>query len=624
MEKLRQKKKKKKTKIEISLYVNGISYLYGKSKKIIFSRIFSSYLSFLITDCTFCEKNRAVYHCPECSDFYCESCDATTHSHKKRKHHIRAKLSLYDIPTASRICHNAIVFFYHLRLLQTLARQKIRRYFDRVTLCHYYYNTCDQSVSWRKPYCLRLEELFPFLTPDEAVARMQGLYRMWLARQRLIKQLLTLYSKIFDRSRARFYYGFLGLSTLVPKQKWYPPILLKKRGIYGMIPILFTPDVAALIIQRKWRAILIHEFIKAALRKSYERQWDPIRGDWKYVHLETAEELLTKPLCLRGDHWDPNEIPNWSLEEVCLFVRRLGFKQYVPDLIKYRVDGRTLLLLDTGDYPSININTRLHIRRIQVEIDKRWPSWKREEINSIHLVRREKLRRQGELETAAIEIQRVFRGHLGRVDVKNVHEVRRVLALKKNYNAHLERGKIWWLEKVNNSPTSAPSSSSLGASPSSLPLTQRRLSTVAIPKTSQIIRAVSSTATELTAPDGSFPIGIAPPLLIPSYPLPPLKNFGKKRTYLSAKGWGGYVTQPDGRDVWKPLESMGPADDVAAGNGPRPEVYRDTHVTTHFTEKLTKTGYDRNRDKMRLKNQQPLLFRVKKNQKKKDESLAIF
>jgi hypothetical protein len=358
---------------------------------------------------------------------------------------------------------------------------------------------------------------------------------------------------------------------------------------------------------------LIHEFIKAALRKSYERQWDPIRGDWKYVHLETFNEILYKPLCLRGDHWDPNEIPNWTVEEVCLFIRRLGFKQYVSDLKKFRVDGRTLLLLDTGDYPSINITTRLHIRRIQVEIDKRWPSWKREEINSIHLVRREKLRRQGELEAAAIEIQRVYRGHLGRIDVKNLHEVRRVLALKKDYHAHLERGKVWWLEKVNTSPASSSSASGQQ---------HHRLSTVAIPKLSSMSRPVSSAAAELTAPDGSFPIGIAPPAPIPSYPLPPLKNFGKKRTYLSAKGWGGYVTQPDGRDVWKPLEVGGNRESTGGG---RVEVYRDTHITTHFTEKLSKTGYDRNRDQMRLKNQQPLLFRVKGNEKKRDESaVAIF
>lgn len=288
-------------------------------------------------------------------------------------------------------------------------------------------------------------------------------------------------------------------------------------------------------------------------------------------------------------------------------MRRLGFKAYVPDLIKYRVDGRTLLLLDTGDYPSININTRLHIRRIQVEIDKRWPPWKREEINSIHMVRREKLKRQGELEAAAKEIQRVFRGHIGRKDVKNLHEVRRVLALKKSYHANLEKGKVWWLEKINDT--------SLTSSDVVIP-----------PKNSQTTRlSISSSAPDL----GSFPIGVVPALPIPTYPLPPLKNFGKKRTYLSCKGWGGYTTLPDGKDVWKPLTINQSA---PAGVSLPAEGYRDTHITTYFSEKLSKTGYDRKREQMRMVGEPPVRFRNKEKEKElekkkirdQNQPLALF
>jgi hypothetical protein len=296
------------------------------------------------------------------------------------------------------------------------------------------------------------------------------------------------------------------------------------------------------------------------------------------------------------------------------------------------VDGRTLLLLDTGDYPSINITTRLHIRRIQVEIDKRWPPWKREEITSIHLVRREKLKRQGELEAAAIEIQRVFRGHLGRKDVKNLHEIRRVMAIKKNYSDHLENGKIWWLEKINDPAT--PSLPSF----SSAPLVRSS----ATPSTTAAARAISSSASvhtpasASTRPDlGAFPIGLAPPPPIPNYPLPPLKNFGKKRTYLSTKGWGGYTTLPDGRDVWKPL-SMNP-ESHKSGNHPAPpsvsvvlgDVYRDTHITTYFSEKLSKTGYDRKREQRRVAEESssrvegglggPVRFRNKEKEKEAEK-----
>lgn len=302
----------------------------------------------------------------------------------------------------------------------------------------------------------------------------------------------------------------------------------------------------------------------------------------------------------------------------------MGFKEYVPDLVKYRVDGRTLLLLDTCDYPSININTRLHIRRIQVEIDKRWPPWKREEINSIHLIRREKLKRQGELEAAAIEIQRVYRGHLGRKDAKNEQEVRRVLAIKKNYDSHVDKAKIWWLERINEPPPGSQLPKTPGEQLKAVPVKSKLLTPAKQePSTHQSHQSISEPNPALA----SFPIGIptAPP--IPSYPLPPIKNFGKKRTYLSCKGWGGFTTDSDGHDVWKPMSILGNAEaEVIAP----PIVYRDTHVTTYFTEKLTKTGYDRNREERRAQNHKPLMFRNKEKElefqkkKNKEQSLAKF
>jgi hypothetical protein len=301
--------------------------------------------------------------------------------------------------------------------------------------------------------------------------------------------------------------------------------------------------------------------------------------------------------------------------QVCLFIRRLGYKEYVPDLIKYHVDGRTLLLLDTGDYPSINITTRLHIRKIQVEIDKRYPPWLREDITSIHLIRREKLRRQGELEAAAIEIQRVYRGHLGRIDAKNVLEVKRVLALKKNYDQGAERGKKWWLERIN---TPAPN-------PLALPLNRKGNGTFPVLSLSSAVPTHSRPNTGHRPTTGApldlhDAIGGIPPLP-GSYPLPPLKLFGKKRTYLSTKGWGGYVTQ-SGKDVWSPLEFT-PVQPDQTQPREKDSSYRDIHITTLYTEKLARTGYDRKREEIRLKDR-VLRFKVKpKGGEKKKDPLAI-
>lgn len=63
-----KKKDDGRPKVEVSLCINGVRYEYGKL-------------------CTFCVKLKAIFHCPECTDFYCIDCDITAHSTKKRKDH---------------------------------------------------------------------------------------------------------------------------------------------------------------------------------------------------------------------------------------------------------------------------------------------------------------------------------------------------------------------------------------------------------------------------------------------------------------------------------------------------------------------------------------------------------
>jgi hypothetical protein len=176
------KRKDKKNKVVVSLYVNGIPYEYG-------------------CKCTFCQKEKAILHCPECPDFYCENCDYTTHLTEKRKGHVRKKLSHLSLKTASRLVKLAVRYHIGVLFLQKQARKYIRRFFDVKTLCHYYYNTKSRTTSWRKPYCLRKEELFPFLTPETAAERIQGLYRMRVARNRVVALVVGYFKKIFSRAK---------------------------------------------------------------------------------------------------------------------------------------------------------------------------------------------------------------------------------------------------------------------------------------------------------------------------------------------------------------------------------------------------------------------------------------
>lgn len=205
----RRRRKEKKAVIEISLWINGVKYQYGLL-------------------CTFCAKIPAVCHCPLCTDFYCEGCDITAHKTKKRKDHIRTRLSKLDLNAAAKLVTRAVRRFGHLRLLQQRCRQLIKRYFDKKTLNYYYFNTVYGTVSWRKPYCLRKLELAPYMQPEYAANKIQNLYYLWRAREKTRQELLSQYKKIFDRSKGKFYYAFNGGSKLLPKASWRKPRFLGK------------------------------------------------------------------------------------------------------------------------------------------------------------------------------------------------------------------------------------------------------------------------------------------------------------------------------------------------------------------------------------------------------------
>lgn len=347
----KRKKKEKKKKIVISLYINQTPYEFGCL-------------------CTFCTKIPAVLHCAECTDFYCLDCDATAHSTKKRRGHIRNQLSKLDKDTAGRKVTYAVRYHGHLLMLQAKCRATFRRFFDAKTLCHYYYNPVYRTTSWRKPYCLRKTELLPFMTEEQGAALMQVLYRKWIARQKVISLINLYYRKIFDRLRGRFYYAFNGKSKLLPRQSWRPPRFFGMRGYMKDILPIFTPDVACIVIQRKWRALSVRKMLWALTRAAYDQIWDPVNGRWTYFHRETEILYDQKPLLMKYQPWDPDNVLEWSVERVSLFLRRIGLKQYVKPLANYGVDGRSLALLDDEDFDNLEIWNRVHRRKIQYEVKR--------------------------------------------------------------------------------------------------------------------------------------------------------------------------------------------------------------------------------------------------------------
>jgi hypothetical protein len=543
--KRKDKKKKKEAKIEIHLYVNGIPYEYG-------------------VICGFCTKETAVWHCPDCPDFFCASCDTINHSVKKRKHHIRKMLSKLTKDAAAGLITHAVRYHGHLRLLQLECKKVFRRYFDPKSLNHYYYNPIYKTVSWTKPYCLRKLDLVPFMTHDQAAARMQVLYRMWRARCAITALLKQNYRKVFDRRRMRFYYAFLGKSKVIPSQSWKKPRYFGKRGFFKDIDAVYTADIAALTIQRKWRAVLVRRFFHALVRASFEQQWDAVHGRYTYYHRATEKMWEHKPKILGNQPWDPNYVPDWPIERVRLFLRRIGMKQYLVPFGAYGVDGKVLPLLDKEDFDNMKIFNKVHIRKIKVELAKIFQPKDKLYKSDMHEFRRETIKRIKAQEKAAVIIQKYFRRFAARREMNLRYGL---LITQRNLEA-MEAALLamgaWYTDRPD------------------IPSKQ-----LIVHSSDDLVNEASSATTGNKEAKKRIKSSFE---FLETIKFPPIKTFGQRQDYLSVNGWG----RRDATGKWLPL--------VAAT---KHTFKGDAHPTRLFTDRLHESGYD-NRRLCKFKGQAPI------------------
>jgi len=73
---------------------------------------------------------------------------------------------------------------------------------------------------------------------------------------------------------------------------------LGKRSFPKDILPIYTRDVACIIIQRKWRGILMRQFLRALVRATHDEVWDPVRGRFNYYHREAETLHQEKPRLL--------------------------------------------------------------------------------------------------------------------------------------------------------------------------------------------------------------------------------------------------------------------------------------------------------------------------------------
>jgi hypothetical protein len=221
---------------------------------------------------------------------------------------------------------------------------------------------------------------------------------------------------------------------------------------------------------------------------------------------------------------------------VSLFLRRIGLKQYVQIFLNYNVNGRTLMLLDAEDYENLFITSSIHIRKIQVEIQRIYrhtgPALHQADD---HIARREKIRRQKMYHAAAIMVQKHFRIFSAKRKASLLRELKRLGIEAEATRKRIADGSTWYTDKED------------------LPVKNLAVAQGWVEKN--------------------------------GLKLPPIKTFGRNRDFLSHKGWGRWSNENGKERVWLPA----PATVLVKNHAP------DAHISRIFVEKLHISGYDEKR-----------------------------
>lgn len=82
-------------------------------------------------------------------------------------------------------------------------------------------------------------------------------------------------------------------------------------------------------IQHHWRRFLIRRLLRRMARRQFKRVLDPILGRACYWTRQ-GDYIRHEPYIMGGERWYNNDMMQWEVKDIKLFIRRLGLKQYIP------------------------------------------------------------------------------------------------------------------------------------------------------------------------------------------------------------------------------------------------------------------------------------------------------
>ena len=90
-----------------------------------------------------------------------------------------------------------------------------------------------------------------------------------------------------------------------------------------------TLEVAVMKIQFQWRRFMTKRLLRNLARKDFKRVLDPVVRSYCYWTPD-GQYLRRTPYLLGEERWEDKNMMLWTMQEVMVWIRRLGLKQYVP------------------------------------------------------------------------------------------------------------------------------------------------------------------------------------------------------------------------------------------------------------------------------------------------------
>mmetsp|Transcript_46555 Transcript_46555/g.80204 ORF Transcript_46555/g.80204 Transcript_46555/m.80204 type:complete len:393 (-) Transcript_46555:192-1370(-) len=176
------------------------------------------------------------------------------------------------------------------------------------------------------------------LRQNEAAITIQKHFRAHLSKKRFLKHAESVIEKHYDEDNDKHFY----YNTLTSESAWQPPAVIEK-----------LKQSSALLIRAQDSDSLAKDHEE---NPGSERQLALVESGRQSPDEESIPEIT------------PMEL--WDVPATAAWFRSIDFPEYAENIFKYKVNGLLLGEMKGRDWSDLGIQNRLHLRRIQLEIER--------------------------------------------------------------------------------------------------------------------------------------------------------------------------------------------------------------------------------------------------------------